>query len=688
MAERHPFPSLHPDETRRGLPTRRNRSRWIRGLRWTLYGLGAAAAGVAAFLLYAWLVPLPKVPDYQTTTIYSADGQPLYDLHGQGVHRRVIPLSEMPRTLIEATLAVEDRAFYRHFGLNPKGILRAAWVDLKNRQLRQGASTITQQLARNLYLSHDKTWGRKIMEALYALRLEMQLSKDEILAMYLNHIYYGESAYGIQAAAETYFGKHARDLTPAEAALLAGIPKNPSRYSPLRDMNAAKQRQQVVLQAMVDAGYITPEEKVRIERMPIQLKPEGKNKTRAPYFLDYILREAQEKYGIDPGLLYNGGLRIYTTLDPKVQQAAEQAVNQWMPDDSQLQVALAAIEPATGALRAMVGGRDYRQSQYNRALALRQPGSSFKPFLYLAALENGWSAATLQMSEPTVFTIASQTYRPRNFGDQYPNRPITMREAIRTSDNIYAVKTHLQLGMEKLAETARRLGVESPLKPLPSLALGSMEVTPLEMAKAYAAIAGGGKQAGVTAIIQITDANGRILAQAKPVRHAVTSPQAAFVLTSLLQAPFEPGGTAYRVRHRLSRPVAGKTGTTDYDAWMVGFTPQLSTAVWVGYDQPQKLTTAESRLAAAIWADFMEQAHQGRPVESFAVPDGIVYAYVDPQTGHLATPYCPTVTLEVFIAGTEPTERCSIHPGRTPPAEPPTSETPRTLWQRLRDWFR
>ncbi len=661
---------------------------WKRAFRWTLWGTGMLTAGLAAFLVYAWLVPLPQVPVYQTTTIYSADGAPLYNLHNQGVHRRIIPLSEMPPLLIEATLAVEDRAFYRHFGLDPKGILRAAWVDLKNRDLSQGASTITQQLARNLYLSHDKTWRRKLMEAVYAVRMEMQWSKDDILAMYLNHIYYGESAYGIQAAAETYFGKNARDLTPAEVTLLVGIPKSPSRYSPFRDLEAAKQRQQVVLEAMVAAGVITPEEKQRIAAMPVQIKADQPAKTDAPYFLDYVLREAQERYAIEPGLLYNGGLHISTTLDPHIQQAAEAAVRRWMPENSPLQVALVAIEPSTGALRALVGGRDYRTSQYNRALALRQPGSSFKPFLYLAALENGWTAATLQMSEPTVFTFASQTYRPRNFGDQYPNRPITMREAIRTSDNIYAVKTHLQLGPEKLMETARRLGIDSPLKAVPSLALGSMEVTPLDMAKAYAAIAGGGKQAGVTAIIQIADAKGRILAQASPVRKAVTSPQAAFVLTNMLQAPFEPGGTAYRVRHRLSRPVAGKTGTTDTDAWMVGFTPQLAAAVWVGYDQPQKLTTAESRLAAVIWADFMEQALADQPVETFPVPEGVVQAYIDPQTGHLATPHCPTVTLEVFIAGTEPTETCSIHPGRIPPADPTTPEEPRSLWQRLWDWFR
>lgn len=666
----------------------RRKKRAMRVVRWALGGLLLLGAATAAFLLYARLVPLPEVPVYQTTTVYGADGQPLYDLHNRGIHRRVIPLSEIPQTLIEATLAVEDRSFYRHFGLDPKGILRAAWIDLKNRRLSQGASTITQQLARNLYLGHDKTWGRKIKEALYAVRLEMQLSKDEILALYLNHIYYGESAYGIQAAAETYFGKDARDLTPAEAAMLAGIPKNPSRYSPLRDLEAAKGRQNVVLQAMVDAGYITPEEKARIARMPIRLKTDEQAKTRAPYFLDYILREAQEKYGIDAGLLYNGGLRIYTTLDPDVQRAAEEAVRRWMPEDSGLQVALAVVEPATGALRALVGGRDYRTSQFNRALALRQPGSSFKPFLYLAALENGWTAATLQTSEPTVFTFASQEYRPRNFGDRYPNRPITMREAIRTSDNIYAVKTHLQLGPEKLAETARRLGIESPLKPVPSLALGSMEVTPLDMAKAYAAIAGGGKQAGVTAIIEIADADGRILAQARPVRRAVTSPQAAYVLTSLLQAPFEPGGTAYRIRHMLSRPVAGKTGSTDYDAWMVGFTPQLSAAVWIGYDRPRKLSTGESRLAAVIWADFMERAHRGRPVEPFPVPDGIVQAYVDPQSGHLATPYCPAAVLEVFIAGTEPTESCAIHPERIPEPASPAPETSKPFWRRWWDWFR
>ncbi|OUM99284.1 MAG: hypothetical protein BAA02_09135 [Paenibacillaceae bacterium ZCTH02-B3] len=688
MAERHPLSSPPNEEALRELWSYRLWLRLRRMFKWTLWCLAALLAASGALFLYALLVPLPAVPIYQTTTVYSADGQPLYDLHGQGINRRVIPLSEIPKTVIQATIAVEDRSFYQHFGFNPKRMLKAVWVNATSMELNQGASTITQQLARNLYLSHEKTWERKIKEALYALQLEVQLSKEEILSRYLNQIYYGESAYGIQAAAETYFGKNARDLTPAEATLLAGIPKNPTRYSPFRDLDAAKKRQRVVLQSMVEAGYLTPEQMETIAHTPVTLKKKQEKETIAPYFLDYILREAQKTYGIDRDLLQNGGLQIFTTLDPAIQKAAEQAVRELMPKQPKLQVALAAIEPSTGAIRALVGGRHYEDSQFNRTLALRQPGSSFKPFLYLAALENGWTTTTLQTSEPTVFTFGSQEYRPRNFADQYANRPITMREAVRTSDNIYAIKTHLELGPEKLVEMARRLGIQRPLQPLPSLALGSEEVTPLEMASAYATIAGQGKRVAPTAIVKITDATGKTLAEARPVRQQVIQPQQAYLITSLLQAPFEPGGTAHRISQRLSRPVAGKTGTTDFDAWMVGFTPQLSTAVWVGYDQPRKLSTAESRIAAVIWADFMERAHADRPVEPFVPPEGIISAYVDPQTGQLAGPNCPTVSLEVFATGTEPKQICQVHnPQAKPPAQKKEEETPRPPWRRWIDWF-
>ncbi len=688
MAERHPLPSPQQEEALRELWSYRLWLRLKRLIKWTLWSLIALLAAGGALFLYALLVPLPEVPIYQTTTVYGADGQPLFDLHGQGINRRIIPLSEIPQTLIEATIAVEDRTFYHHFGLNPKRILKAAWINMTSMELNQGASTITQQLARNLYLSHEKTWERKIKEALYALQLEMKLSKQEILSRYLNQIYYGESAYGIQAAAETYFGKNARDLTAAEATLLAGIPKNPTHYSPFRNFEAAKKRQQAVLQSMVAAGYLTPEQMAAIERTPITLKQKQPKEASAPYFLDYILREAQEKYRIEPDLLQNGGLRIFTTLDPEIQKAAEQTAKELMPKQTNLQVALAAIEPTTGAIRALIGGRNYQDSQFNRALALRQPGSSFKPFLYLAALENGWTTTALQMSEPTVFTFGSREYRPRNFGDQYPNRPITMREAIRTSDNIYAIKTHLELGEEKLVEMAHRLGIQSALQPLPSLALGSEEVTPLEMASAYATIAGQGKRVEPTAIIKITDATGKTLAEAKPLRKEVVSPQEAFLLTNLLQAPFEPGGTAHRIRERLSRPAAGKTGTTDFDAWMVGFTPQLSAAVWVGYDQPQKLSTAESRIAAVIWADFMEKAHANLPVEPFLLPEGIISAYVDPQTGQLASPDCPTVALEVFVIGTEPKQVCQVHHAAAKQTAPQKEgETPHPSWQQWFDWL-
>ncbi|GAB7387860.1 PBP1A family penicillin-binding protein [Bacillaceae bacterium] len=668
-------------------------ARWFRLLR-QLCLAGAVSLLLLAgslLLLVLWLrsQPLPPLSVQETTTIYAADGQVIDTLHG-GENRVTVPLAKIPKHLQQATIAVEDRHFYDHFGFDFKGIARAALVDLQRLELVQGASTITQQLARNLYLTLDKNWKRKIQEALLTIQLEIKYTKDEILEKYLNEIYYGHSAYGVQAAAQTYFGKDASALSLAESAMLAGIPKGPAYYSPLIDFQAAKARQWDVLQAMVKNGYITQEEANRAyqEKLTFQSEQERSRSPVAPYFRDYVIQVAKEEYGLPEERIKQGGLKIYTTLDVTMQAKAEAAVAQYLPKDRPLQAALVAIEPQTGKIRAMVGGRDYAQSQYNRAFAKRQPGSSFKPLLYLAALQNGFTPLTRIKSEPTAFTYGNdQIYVPSNFGDRYSYTFITLQHALKVSDNIYAVKTHMSIGEEKLVEMAQKLGIASKLEPVPSLALGTYPVSPLEMAGAYAAIANSGQLVKPHVITKITDSAGNVLVEAKPEVRQVVDPAHAFVLTQMMQGVFAEGGTAHRVAHLLKRPVAGKTGTTDWDAWLSGFTPRLAATVWVGYDKGKKLDpVADAYLAAPIWAKFMEEALTGTPPELFPVPEGVTAVYIDPDTDLLATEECPRQELVYFVSGTEPGDYCQAHS----PAEKengPESQDGRSIWEKMKDWL-
>ncbi|MBO8172066.1 MAG: PBP1A family penicillin-binding protein [Bacillaceae bacterium] len=670
--------------------------KWFKRLTATFFVLTALViVFLAAFLLYLRSQPLPVAEVMETTTIYDADQQVIDTLY-KGENRIYVPLDNIPEELIQATIAIEDRRFYSHFGFDFRRIARAVYVDLKHMDLVQGASTITQQLARNLYLTLEKTWERKVKEALLTVQLEMHYSKDQILEKYLNEIYYGHAAYGAQAAAKTYFDKDVSELNLAEASLLAGIPKGPKYYSPFLNFDAAKQRQKIVLEAMVREGYITESDMTAALNQPIELKParEAEPEVTAPYFRDYIIYLAEEKYGIDRDLITHGGLKIYTTLDADMQKKAEEVVDKYLPDNRNLQAALIAVDPRTGHIKAMVGGRDYQESQYNRVFARRQPGSSFKPFLYLAAVENGFSPLTEMKSEPTVFTYGpndEKTYVPHNFGNQYPHDFITLSEAIARSDNIYAVKTHMFLGEEKLLETARRLGIQSEMQPVPSLALGTFSVSPYEMARAYTTLANLGEKVEPVAITKIVDRRGNVLAEEESVFSRVAEKAPVFVLNQMMQGIFEPGGTGHRVRHLLERPAAAKTGTTDYDAWMSGFTPHLVATVWVGYDEGKKLNPVEdATLAAPIWAEFMEQALTETPPALFSVPDGVSAVYVDPESGKLATEDCPKPKLMYFISGTEPSAYCDIHlPQSDPQKEEPTTspDNPGSFWDRMKDWW-
>ncbi|MEK5234193.1 PBP1A family penicillin-binding protein [Paenibacillus sp. FSL L8-0470] len=653
-----------------------------------------------ALIGYLYQKDLPPIGDDIRSKLLDSRGNVLATFTNDGRSRDPVKLEEISRLLIQATLAVEDRKFYDHSGFDLKGMARAVLVNLEAGKRTQGASTLTQQLARNLYLTHEKTWTRKAKEALYTMQLEMKFSKDEILNMYLNEIYYGHGAYGIEAAARMYFGKAAADLDLAESAMLAGIPKGPTYYSPYTHMENAKKRQGIILSAMANVGDITDAEAQAAAREGLKFKPQGQKDTTvaAPYFRDYVRSLVIDTLHISSDELDQGGLKVYTTLDSDMQQAAEDAVDKGMDGSSELETALVSIDPRTGYIKAMVGGTNYRTNPFNHALATtRQPGSSFKPIMYLTALSSKtMTGLSVFNSQPTLFHYDNnrKTYQPRNFGDKYLGE-INMRQAIAASDNIYAVNTIMKVGADKVAEMAANMGIGSPLQSVPSLALGTSPVSPLEMASAFAVIGGGGTKLPVTAILKITDSKGNLLYEAPQGRgQKVVEPAAAYVLTRLMEGVFESGGTGNRVASVIKRPVAGKTGTTDTDGWMVGFTPELSTAVWVGYDKGREIATSDGRRAAPIFAEFTEKALANVPPKTFPIPDGVVSVYINPQSGKLATAACPEKELETFISGTEPTEYCDQHGagedtapsgGSKDSAVPAKDE--HSLWSDIKRWW-
>ncbi|WP_310552075.1 transglycosylase domain-containing protein [Paenibacillus glufosinatiresistens] len=653
--------------------------------------------GAGGLLLYLSHKDLPPIPDDLRSRLYDVRGEELAVFSGSGQTRDPVPLNAVSPYLIQATLSIEDRHFYHHAGFDLKGMGRAVLANLESGRRSQGASTLTQQLARNLYLSHEKTWTRKMREAMYTLQIEMKYSKDDILHMYLNEIYYGHGAYGIEAASRMYFGKSASELNLAESALLAGIPKGPTYYSPYAHPDNAKRRQELILSIMADLGKITPEQAKSAKAESLALKPRSEGAAAAdpaPYFRDYVASSAASLLGMSVDEMEHSGLRVYTTLDPDKQRAAETAVAQGMAGATGLETALVSVDPRTGYIQAMVGGVQYRTNSYNHALAVtRQPGSSFKPVMYLTALASKeMTGLTVFNSQPTLFHYDHnrKTYQPRNFGDKYLGE-ITMGQAIAASDNIYAVNTMMKIGTERVIETARKLGIDSPLGNVPSLALGTSPVSPLEMASAFGVIANGGARLPVTAILKIADADGHTLYSAPtPKAEQAVDPAAAYVLTRLMEGVFETGGTGNRVASVLKRPVAGKTGTTDTDAWMVGFTPELATAVWVGYDKGREIATADGRRAAPIFARYTEQALAGVPPKIFPIPQGVVSLYIDPQSGKLATADCPGKKLMAFIAGTEPKDYCPLHgkPAKTSPAgQQAADEEDRSWWSDLKRWW-
>ncbi|MDN5292980.1 MAG: penicillin-binding protein [Eubacteriales bacterium] len=581
-----------------------------------------------------------KLDTDKTTFVYDRYGNVIARLYGEQ-NRVPVPLSRISPYLRQAVIATEDVRFYEHPGVDLKAIVRALWKNFRSGTVVEGGSTITQQLVKNSFLTPEKSWKRKATEAVLALKLEREYSKDEILEMYLNRIYFGHGTYGVQAAAQFYFGKDAAQLNLAESAFLAGIPKNPTRFSPFVDWKAAKERQETVLARMVDAGFITPAEAEVARKQPLHFRePRQETVYRYPDYIDVVIEEASEKYGIEPGQVFRGGFRIYTALDPKVQNSIEIVYsndNYFPPGkpDQIVQSAMVVIEPGSGEIRGLIGGRHQQTLRgLNRAVDLyRSPGSAFKPIaVYAPALEMKISPETVLRDEP----VNINGYRPKNADGRYRG-PITMRQAIAYSVNTYAVKLLARIGVDTGYRSAQNFGFKLvPQDKGLSLALGGLTrgVTPLQMAAAYGVFANKGVWVEPHTILKIESAEGKVIGEAHPARRQVVSAQTAAIMTDLLRGVVQYGtGTRARLPNQ---PVAGKTGTTELpdlpefrylrgnkDAWFVGYTPQLVAAVWMGYDHTDAghyLYTYGGQYPAMVWQAVMSRALAGVPRQEFPVP--------------------------------------------------------------------
>ena len=760
--------------------------------------LGAAALVGAYFYVSATLPRVDTLADYRpsvVTEVYSADGEVIAEFCKE--RRIVVPVSRMPKQLIQAFVAAEDSNFFEHQGIDLVSIFRAALKNLKAGGIVQGGSTITQQVAKSLLLSPEKKFSRKFKEAILAWRMEHKLSKEEILYLYLNQIYLGHGAYGVQAAAENYFAKNVEDLTLAECAMLAGLPQAPSRYSPYRHFQRAKDRQKYVLTRMVDDNYLTPAQAAEALAEQVVVHPRvNKNIGDAAYFTEQVRRYLEQTYGEER--LYSDGLKVQTTMSLKLQRAAQQAEQdnlrdydkrhgyrgplkvlkadeeaafldqqekdfteqppqpgdylealltggdnkalhlamgnhkatlllddaKWaaplqvvgrdtppsgnaddketrlpvgsilevkvlevdkngnlqvsLEERPQAQGAMVALDPHTGQVRAMVGGFDFSDSQFNRVIqAHRLPGSAIKPLIYAAALDKGYTPATVILDTPVIYKEIKDTgeeteWKPKNYSEKFYG-PVPMRDALARSQNVITIKILEDIGINYAASYAHKLGITSPLNRDLTLALGSSAVSPIELATAYCVFANGGVRITPNYLVRVSDRDGRVLESIDPAdfpggpaadqrliespSQRVISPETAYLITNMMESVVQDG-TGWRAK-ALRRPVAGKTGTTNdlKDAWFAGFIPQLATVSWVGYDQERPLGKHEtgSRAAAPAWVNFMKVAVEDLPVQNFPVPDDIDFRPVDPKTGLLAPEDSDQVRYEAFAPGTAPT---------------------------------
>ncbi|EPD51206.1 1A family penicillin-binding protein [Paenisporosarcina sp. HGH0030] len=640
---------------RADLQQKKRKHQKLRSVIWySIVSISALCTILLALRIYAQILGPPSLAVPQATVFLDRNGHSIGDRFAEQ-RRYWVKLEEMSPFISDAILAVEDQEFYEHHGFDYTRIATALLKDVKAMKKVEGASTITQQYARNLYLTHDKTWTRKAKEALFAYRMETFYEKDELLEGYLNTVYFGHGMYGVEAASRFYFGKPSKDLTLAESALLISIPKGPSIYSPLINEENAYKRQNIVLGLMESQEMVSTEAVRRARDEQIVLKNEEWKGTKsvAPYFLDEAWAEADRILAKKGRAIAEGGWTIETTLNTQHQKVAEEVVADWMPKDS-LEVGFVSMEPETGYVTALIGGRSYSESSFNRVTqAKRQPGSTIKPLLYAAALEEGFSPLTFLESERTIFTYDNgrSQYEPKNVNGEFANHPISLAQAIAISDNIYAVKTLEKVGYKPFESLLKRLGVETSVQETPAMALGTSEVTLKDLTGAFNKIANGGIDQPFRTVLSIRDSHGEVVFEADPKERddddRVMSAQDAFILTHLMTGMFDPvfndyaPATGLSIRGKQTRPYAAKSGTTISDQVLVGYTPTLTTGVWNGYDAGKQLQLAEDKQATKnIWIDYMERVHQGVTAEPFLPPKGVTGVIVDIETGGLAVSAC------------------------------------------------
>jgi penicillin-binding protein 1A len=641
--------------------------------------------------------------DYQpheTSKLYAADGRFIAEL---GLEKRtLVKIGDIPPLVKQAFVVTEDKRFYQHSGVDWRRVPGAMLADVKSRDWSEGFSTITMQLARNIFpdrISSEKTLIRKLKEAKVARAIERRYPKDKILELYLNQIYLGNGAYGVETAAQRYFGKSVRDLNVAEAATLAALPKGPERYNPRLFPDRALQRRNTVIGLMRDAHVISAADASEAQAYPLRLATRVEAGELAPYFVEWVREQLDDKFGAQ---LYNQGLKVYTTLDLDLQSAAERALERQIraieagrygpythesyerylaraSGDEQgsatnapyLQGAFVAMDPRTGAVRALVGGRDFDDSKFDRAIqAVRQPGSTFKPILYSDAVENGRPMSYLLDDSPlTVRMSSNSVWTPHDFENDFIGK-IPMRQALFQSRNIPAVRLGLELGVQSVIDEARKFGLTTPIPAYPSIFIGAAGVIPLEMVSAYTTFSTLGNRAQPMAITKVEDQNGNVLWQPAPVTVPVLSPEESWLMVSVLKDVVRRGTAAGSVGSQLSLPAGGKTGTTNdgTDVWFIGFTTDLVAGVWMGFDRPQKIKANAQGgiLAAPAWTAFMQEVYRRRPPPpDWPVPSDIIARQIDFTTNMLATPYCPRsdVGTEFYIPGTEPQVPCTVHAG-------------------------
>ena len=635
---------------------------WKISLRIILVFIGIFVCFNLFAFLYAFITPKIDISSANAFSMYDNKGELVFKGNGNDSWTS---LSDMGDNIINATLSVEDKNFYSHYGFDFPRIVSASFSNITSGKIVSGASTITQQYAKNLFLDFEQSWKRKWKEMWLTYELEAHYSKDEILEGYLNSINYGHGMYGISNAAKYYFGKKVKDLSLAEASILAGIPNSPADYSPVDNYKLSKERQKVVLERMYNNGYISKKEynKAYSDKLVLKNKDFGDDLTSLIYYNNAVMGELNKIGTIPNSYLDTGNIKIYTTLDITAQRALESNIKKVSSVDDSLETAKVMISPKDGSIIGLIGGVNYGKSQFNRVVSsYRQPGSTVKPFLYYRALENGFTPSTTFFSKKTNFYFdGKRTYSPSNYGNIYANKEISMAAAIAYSDNIYAVKTHLFLGEEELYNTLKSVGITSNIEKSPSLTLGTYEVNIVELAKAYAILANGGKDVTPHLIKKVLDNNGNVLYEYREKKdNYVLKSDVSFIISELLTGTYDTNlidytyPTCINIASRATHKYAVKSGSTDTDSWVIGYTPEVVLASWSGYDDNKPISASVSNINKEMWVDSMEVFFKAYDATWYKTPSDVVGALVNPITGNPVSSGTENRKILYYLKGTEP----------------------------------